>query len=1105
MATVPQPIGDPQAWPPVPGGHPLPHELTSTSPQFVTRGAKPPEPKPRILTLHRVNEAPLIAVFDQHGIPRVNEGNDLITFSMPRETPLNFQVPYFCTALMLARGGLLFDGPGFLRDSTTIFTKLLRQASMADDVALIRPLLSTGLGNAEQIRHAASAAAEAQKLNALNLLAGHWMHWDDPVFLAAPQYPTERILRFGNGGPIPARWQTGVPQTIEKAGFDLLNRCIELQQAEAARDQLFQPGQSPLSGQLFVRTLPAGVSPSMIELLRSLGAASIQVTGIQSPAGIRHQIVVYDSTFDRSQLRQRLLQRQRQNAGRRPVPEESALSHAAAWGDAGLFRELWQSAGRPERKRCWAPALKFAASAGSTEIVMDLMREAPQDLTSVSAYLHALQHAANRGHVSVCHSILSELSARPDSQQWIEVYNGLTHVLNEAAHSGYPYCCALLLRHGADVNALNNNSHLNPLRTAAARNDMAICKMLVSAGAHMDWVDQAGNSILTLAAAIGDVGYYKYLQAYGAEQGVPTNHRPPLVLAAANNQVAMLRYLLTGTMDIDEPDVDGCTALMAASAHNALNAVTFLLEHGAIPTKQGADGRSAIDRAIEGGHFPVVKALADAIARSPSARIPLGTLTRAIRAAQPDMVSTLIRIATLNPRLNGSATITNPLLAVPYRAGASDPERALPHHQILSMLLKDRTLPINHTTLDGNDALMLAARNQDAGAVALLIDAGMRIGQTNNLGENALTMAFRNFPVAGGNHDADRVMRNSQILRSLSNALLKESEAYRASLVADLRSLQLDDPVKRDLVLFLTFANGELTVDIDRMASDFSYQNFLPITAGLAHIPGGGGAIRPASFRDLPMTSALARLHTLFASAERISPQLLKTQSSSKVAHRALRCGVYLDIEAESSALDTEIRTYYAQQPIDRRWQDILTQMSSQWLQARFDEAARYQNEDIVTAVTQLFETCIQHTLGETASASLSLALSRFTQTDGKVEAAVHDAGIYAPFAREIDAAWTQACKRMAEAPSVVALTNRTLPTGSPRAEHQATEEDVADELLAAFRNALRERLDTVSADGHLIHRIDAPEPEARLYTQLMSQQLYMLRQFFDPETDDAV
>ncbi len=1105
MATVPQHVGDPQAWPPVPGGHPLPHELTSTSPQIITRSAEPPEPKPRALTLHRVNEAPLIAIFEQHGIPRVNEGNDLITFSVPRDTPLNFQVHYFCTALPLARRGLLSVGPGFLHRSAHFFTELLREASMVDDAALVRQLLDTGLGDGEQVRHAATAAAEARKLNALNLLSGHWKYRDDPALITTQQHPTERILRFGDGGPITPRWQASVRQTIDQTGFTSLNKWRESEKAELARDLLFQPDQSTVSGQLFMRILPAGVYSSMIDLLRSLGAASVQITGIQSPAGIRHQIVVYDNDFDRSQLRQRLLQMQRQNVGRQPAPDKSALNHAAAWGDASLFRELWQAAGNPERKRCWATALKFAASAGSTEIVMDLMREPPQDLTSVQAYLHALLHAANGGHVGVCHSILAELSARPNPRQAIEVRHGLTQVLNEAAHGGYPHCCALLLRHGADVNALNIHTHLNLLMTAAARNDVVICKMLVSAGAHMDWVDPERNSILTLAAANGDVSYYKYLQAYGAERQVPANHRPPLILAAMNNQVDMLRYLLTGTMNIEVRDVDGRTALMAASARNALNAVTFLLEHGAIPTKQNADGRSAIDYAIEEGHFPVVQALADAIARSPSARIPLTTLTRAIRTARPDMVSTLIRIAALNPRLSGSATSTTPLLAVPYRANSSRPERALPHHQILSMLLKDRTLPIHHTTLEGNDALMLAASHQDAGAVALLIDAGLRIGQTNNAGENALTIAFRNLPVAGGNNDADRVMRNSEILRSLSNALLKESEAYRASLIADLRSLQLDDPLKRDLVLFLTFANGESTVDVDRMGRDLSYQNFLPIMAGLAHIPGGGGVIRRASFRDLSMTSALARLHTLFASAERIRPQLLNTQSSSKVATGAMTCGIYLEIEAESSALDTEVSTYYARQPIDRRWQDILTQMSSQWLQARFDDAAHYQDKDIATAVTQLFETCIQQTLGETASASLSLALTLFTQTDGKVEAAVHGAGIYAPFAREIDAAWTQACKRMAEAPSVVALTDWTLPTGSPRVEHQATEEEVADELLAAFRTALRERLDTVSTGGHLIHRIDAPEPEARLYTQLMSQQLYMLRQFFDPETDDAV
>jgi hypothetical protein len=87
------------------------------------------------------------------------------------------------------------------------------------------------------------------------------------------------------------------------------------------------------------------------------------------------------------------------------------------------------------------------------------------------------------------------------------------------------------------------------------------------------------------------------------------------------------------------------------------------------------------------------------------------------------------------------------------------------------------------------------------------------------------------------------------------------------------------------------------------------------------------------------------------------------------------------------------------------------------------------------------------------------------------------EVGVCAALANEIDTAWLHAWQQVKRSPATLL--------------DMLSNDQLADELLAAFRQALKARLDA-----------PAPAPAATLYTGLMFQQLHMLKQFITPESN---
>lgn len=189
--------------------------------------------------------------------------------------------------------------------------------------------------------------------------------------------------------------------------------------------------------------------------------------------------------------------------------------------------------------------------------------------------------------------------------------------------------------------------HDSPLIAAARHNRTAIARFLVENGADVNYTNRKGESALLHAAFHRDGELARYLLARGAdptvqaadgltalvgaveadnealvetllEHDVPTETafsltsivpRPPLITAADNGNIGIVRMLLEHAANVKAVTGMGTTALSAA-VHNADTAmINLLLAYGAENDVAGFRGPVALDHAINSGQVEIARML----------------------------------------------------------------------------------------------------------------------------------------------------------------------------------------------------------------------------------------------------------------------------------------------------------------------------------------------------------------------------------------------------------------------------------------------------------------------------------------------------------------
>lgn len=133
------------------------------------------------------------------------------------------------------------------------------------------------------------------------------------------------------------------------------------------------------------------------------------------------------------------------------------------------------------------------------------------------------------------------------------------------------------------------------LANAASQNKVDDVASLLRRGDNPNFLDSAGRSPLSYAAALGNTTMIRLLLDYYARIDYRDKFgSTPLHWAAENGRSEAVKQLLVAKAPVDAPNKEGITPLMLAAGNNRGDVVRLLLQGGADPKKQDFTGRDAM-------------------------------------------------------------------------------------------------------------------------------------------------------------------------------------------------------------------------------------------------------------------------------------------------------------------------------------------------------------------------------------------------------------------------------------------------------------------------------------------------------------------------------
>lgn len=249
------------------------------------------------------------------------------------------------------------------------------------------------------------------------------------------------------------------------------------------------------------------------------------------------------------------------------------LVFAVKYGYAAMVKTLIAAGASIDTKdRDDRTSLWWATTAGQHEAIQALV-DAGVDQTSILVAVNEKLAAANFiNSVGRCFfksvEILLRSGLDPNVSKMEE--RGI-NALSNAALSGDPSMCHLLLKYGADV---NGSEGYRPIIHAAASNKVEMLALIIEAGADV-------NVIVETSA-------------------LPTNDRArtALLTAVVLINTDMVKLLLKNNVAVDTALPDGINALLAASDLGFADAVKLLIANGAsLESAAGETGWGVLHRA----------------------------------------------------------------------------------------------------------------------------------------------------------------------------------------------------------------------------------------------------------------------------------------------------------------------------------------------------------------------------------------------------------------------------------------------------------------------------------------------------------------------------
>jgi len=296
---------------------------------------------------------------------------------------------------------------------------------------------------------------------------------------------------------------------------------------------------------------------------------------------------------------------------------ETPLTLALANGNARLVEKFLHAGADPKVTR-WngETPLMIAAGVGSVEeVAMLLDHGADVNATDPHRQQNALMWAASEGHVDVV-----DLLIRKGANVNAATKAGFTALVFATLKNNVATVKRLLAA-GADPNyTLSDQTKL--LTAATANKSYAAAVALLEGGANPNVADRTGNTPLHVAAQSGSAELVKTLLAKGADLNAvtkpidaggrggpgggggprgPSGQQTPLLLAARNNHLDVMRALIEAGADTKMKAQDGTTLFLSAAASGRVGVTKYAYEFDKDVKATDDSGRTAMHEVVSNG------------------------------------------------------------------------------------------------------------------------------------------------------------------------------------------------------------------------------------------------------------------------------------------------------------------------------------------------------------------------------------------------------------------------------------------------------------------------------------------------------------------------
>jgi ankyrin repeat protein len=475
------------------------------------------------------------------------------------------------------------------------------------------------------------------------------------------------------------------------------------------------------------------------------------------------------------------------------------LMNAAENGDVETLKAILEKVDDPDyvnqMSNTGFTALIIASAHGHVEAIEYLVSKGAKVDAVHENKVTALMYAAAAGHLEAMKVLI-----KGGADLEFKHTNGGTALL-EASTAGKYEAIKLLVESGANVDFFDDDG-VNPLQAIAAQGNIESqtfvldeLKKTKSGKELTDYINlfaHSGGSAVMFAAAGGHVECAKQLMELGANiNDVARN---------ADGYLEKLQKMIEeGTVQEDEPHVDGVTALHVAAQGGHLDMVKVLIEAGVESSIAHLDdaGRSPLTLAVQGNYGEVAKVLVEAGADPNTPYVDddgesHNLLFDAIMVENEEFALLLIekgaglyftdekKVSTLlQASHRGLVNVVKALLDKHAANGApvdfldvASEDGITPliaassegHAECVKMLI-DAKADVNAKDKDGTNSLMAASARGHLEVVTALLAAGANVNDQNTDGHTALMFAYN-----GKNQVETLMERYNQFVREAASS-----------------------------------------------------------------------------------------------------------------------------------------------------------------------------------------------------------------------------------------------------------------------------------------------------------------------------------------------